>query len=100
MAMQQRYCTNHPQRLAIGVCVMTQRPICSECSTRYEGVNYSREGLQLLQAQRQAALAKGSWIQSLLSVMGWIGSPLLLYLIYLSYRASADVLMNLLHGEL
>jgi len=59
--MIQRMCTNHPHRKAIGVCVMTSRPICAECSTRYEGVSYSKEGLaKRLAQERQAEGAGGS----------------------------------------
>ena len=41
MAIEKRMCAFHPDRLAIGICVETKVPICGECSTRYEGVNYS-----------------------------------------------------------
>lgn len=52
MAIEKRMCAFHADRLAIGVCVETKMPICGECSTRYEGVNYSKEGLRRLQARR------------------------------------------------
>jgi hypothetical protein len=53
--MIQRTCVNHPQRKAIGVCVMTGKAICAECSTRHEGVNYSKEGLAMRLAQQRDA---------------------------------------------
>jgi len=78
--MIQTTCVNHPQRKAIGVCVMTGKPICSECSTRYEGVNYSKEGLAMLQAKRQAGRsAEGG---RLWSVLGLVLSPLLVLALY------------------
>lgn len=52
MTVDRRYCIHHPDRLAIGVCVETKKPICGECSTRYNGVNYSREGLEILKQRR------------------------------------------------
>jgi hypothetical protein len=33
-------CENHLQREAIGVCVQCRRRVCSECSTKVEGINY------------------------------------------------------------
>lgn len=55
MSIERKYCNNHPERLAIGICVETKKPICGECSTRYNGVNYSKEGLIILQARRRTA---------------------------------------------
>jgi len=95
--IQQRFCTNHPDRPAIGVCVITQKPICGECSTRYEGVNYSREGLRILQERRAAAEAAGrgsgraKWV-----VLGALITPVCLYLAYLGYFISAETLINLM----
>lgn len=58
MAVEQRFCVNHPERVAIGVCVETKKPICGECSTRYNGVNYSREGLEILRRRRSREAEK------------------------------------------
>lgn len=33
-------CENHAQREAIGICVQCRRRVCSECSTKVEGINY------------------------------------------------------------
>ena len=33
-------CENHLQREAIGVCIECRRRVCSECSTKVEGINY------------------------------------------------------------
>ncbi len=33
-------CENHAQREAIGVCVKCRTRVCSECSTKVEGINY------------------------------------------------------------
>lgn len=32
-------CTNHPDRVAVGVCVHCRTPICIECSTPMEGIH-------------------------------------------------------------
>jgi hypothetical protein len=102
MGITERYCVNHPQRPAIGVCVMTHKAICGECSTRYEGVNYSKEGLLLLQQQRAAAAAAASargrgWGKRLGGAMlTCVWMPALLYLVYLAYLASAQTLTTML----
>ncbi len=57
--IRRQFCHNHPGRQAIGECVITHQPVCSECSTRYEGVNYSKEGLRILQERRRAAEQNG-----------------------------------------
>lgn len=33
-------CENHPAREALGICVHCKRLVCSECSTRIDGVNH------------------------------------------------------------
>jgi hypothetical protein len=102
MAITERFCANHPQRPAIGVCVMTHKPMCGECSTRYEGVNYSKEGLRLLQQQRAEAkrAGRGGRRRAVISGIVWCLSPALLYLMYLGFLTVADVLMSMLHREL
>ncbi|MBN1809369.1 MAG: hypothetical protein JW909_09905 [Planctomycetes bacterium] len=95
MALKKEMCINHPDRPAIGVCVMTGKAICAECSTRYEGVNYSKEGLRMLQAQR--ALEAGSTdAPGMLFTVGMIVlSPLFLFLLYLFYYYSLEALLNI-----
>ena len=94
MAITQRACTNHPDRQAIGVCVITGQAICAECSTRYEGVNYSREGLRILQERRAAGTqtTQGNRTAALIALLC---SPLLLYMLYLFYRMSFVLLIDL-----
>lgn len=100
MAIQQRYCVNDPQRLAIGVCLMTRKAICDKCSTRYEGVNYNREGLLLLQQQRAAAAQRaaraGAAGRSIATLLGTLLRSAMLYLVYLAYLTSADVVTSML----
>ena len=94
--LPQRFCANHPQRAAIGVCVITQMPICSECSTRYEGVNYSKEGLRILRERRAAGTKTGAGVGG---VLAWLFAPVGIWLMYLSYAQGADLLVNLLHWD-
>ena len=94
MAIQRRFCTNHSDRPAIGICVLTQKPICSECSTRYEGVNYSKEGLEILHLRRAQAVGRSSAAQATLI---WLASPVLLCLLFLAYWTMSAFLTNLLH---
>ena len=41
-------CFLHPERKAIGLCVLCRTPICSECSTRVDGINYCQSCLSTL----------------------------------------------------
>ena len=96
MAIEQRFCVNHPRRWAIGICVMTCKPICGECSTRYEGVNYSREGLELLRKQREESQPKRGRF-SMTALAAVVGTPLAVYLMFLAYLLSSEALMEMLH---
>ena len=95
MALRRQTCVNHPDRLAIGLCVKTKQTICAECSTRYEGVNYSKEGLRILQQERaagQSAAQRGRLAVMLLCAGG---SPLFLLLLYLFYRLALTSLIDM-----
>jgi hypothetical protein len=48
-------CENHLQREAIGVCVQCRTRVCSECSTKVDGINYCVRCLQGLARQRDSA---------------------------------------------
>ena len=97
MSIQRRFCKNHPDRPAIGVCIITQEAICSECSTRYEGVNYSREGLRILQERRRSnAKPQG---KMLLTIPLLVLAPFMLLLVYWSYYSLFEMLMSLTHRE-
>ena len=95
MAIRKTMCANHPDRPAIGVCVMTQQPICAECSTRYQGVNYSKEGLRLLQEQRAQETRRARKRRPLLRVALMLSFPLLVYLLYLAYLLGFGILVNI-----
>lgn len=77
MALRKTFCVNHPDRPAIGVCVETHKPICGECATRYDGVNYSREGLEILRRRRERERAGGSSRLRLACV--WLAASALLF---------------------
>jgi hypothetical protein len=47
-------CCLHPQRKAIGLCVQCRIPICSECSTRIDGINYCQSCLSTLHQPQSA----------------------------------------------
>lgn len=71
-------CQNHQQREAIGVCVQCRRRVCSECSTKVEGINYcvsclsglAREGGRkvggrVAQSKRAAYVSAGMYLAAL-----------------------------------
>lgn len=87
MALKKTFCLNHPDRPAIGICVITGQAICEECCTRYEGVNYSREGLRILQARRKAENIVRWWPDRLWLIVCTLLSPLSVLLVYFGFRA-------------
>lgn len=89
-----RFCDNHPDRPAIGVCVVTGRAICAECSTRYEGVNYSKEGLEIMLARRAQARRSAGWAARITGVLAVLAWPPLLLLIYQFTRIACTALIN------
>ncbi|MFP4055249.1 MAG: hypothetical protein ACLF0G_00090 [Candidatus Brocadiia bacterium] len=95
MAIRKRMCVHHPDRPAIGVCVITRKPICAECSTRYEGVNYSKEGLRILQERRAAAARARGSTGRLAAGLAVALSPIFFILLYLfflvGFRALIDI---------
>jgi hypothetical protein len=88
-------CQNHPGRRAIGVCVITGKAICTECSTRYEGVNYSIEGLRILQERRAAETRKARLRHHWQGALLFILTPGFLYLVYLGYFLFFKALINI-----
>lgn len=68
LALKRQACANHPDRDALGVCVATRQPLCSECATLHEGVLHSRQALEdLRQARTQAAAGDGVMLRWLLA---------------------------------
>ena len=77
-------CENHPQREAIGVCVQCRLRVCSECSTKVEGINHcvtclaglAREGGRTVGAaapsRASSAYAAASGYLVLLSAGVWL----------------------------
>lgn len=94
-----KHCDRHPDRLAIGVCVVTRRAICRECSTQYQGVNYSKEGLeQLLASQRQKTRQAGGAGRVFMLLL-LVASPLWLYLTYEGYKQAGGVVVDVLYND-
>lgn len=102
MSIKKRFCASHPDRAAIGVCVITQQPICAECSTRYEGVNYSKEGLRILIERRasQATAAKPARRGKALALVAWLAVPVLMALLYEFYHLFFSQCIDLMQSEI
>jgi hypothetical protein len=99
MAIRSAYCKYHPDRRAIGVCVVLKVPICAECSTRYEGVNYSKEGLRILRERRAAQTERGRWRRALTWVALWAAAPVLFGLLCFQYFFVMRCLIDLAQRE-
>jgi len=100
MALKKRMCSNHPDRAATGICILTKKPVCLECSTRYEGVNYSKEGLELLKQQRSEKAKQVSLGQRLVSPLLLLLIPIFLSALYFFYIFIAETLIDLAQIEL
>ena len=70
-------CRHHPDRDGVGICVKCGTVICTECSTRIDGINYCTHCLTQLQPEDKSRAGKnipgfnhGSipWMAILLSV--------------------------------
>lgn len=57
MTSQVAACANHPQREAIGICIKCRTRVCSECSTKVDGINYCVSCLAGLAVQTTARAA-------------------------------------------
>lgn len=95
MVELQLTCENHPDRRAIGVCKVTGRPICAECSTRIDGVNYSRQGLAILRQQRADEQSRGGFGHLALTAGCWLASPVLIWGCYLFFEFAFELLIDL-----
>ncbi len=94
MGLKKTFCINHPDRPAVGICVITKNPICEECSTRYDGVNYSREGLAIMRARRKAGAGRRFWRDHAWFAAMVILSPLWLLMLYAGVFAIMRWLMQ------
>lgn len=98
MATLARYCSRHPDRPAIGVCVVTQRAICAECSTQYRGVNYSKEGLEQYLASRQKE-KRGGGLAAAAVILIVLLSPGLAWSAYAGFAALGGLIVDVLQAE-
>lgn len=55
-------CANHPDRPAVAVCVTCHKPVCAECSTRWEGMHHC---VSCLAARRAAARGRSTALRTL-----------------------------------
>ncbi len=95
MALKKTYCVNHSDRPAVGVCVITRQPVCEECTTRYEGVNYSRAGLAILKARRASEAGTRFWPDRIWFIVLGVLSPAFLIFLYFALVTLTRWLMRM-----
>ena len=61
-------CTYHPSREGAGICITCRKTFCSECLTRYDGINYCRICLESRTHKKKAALFSLSFIKNILLI--------------------------------
>ncbi|MEW6378440.1 MAG: hypothetical protein AB1611_02400 [bacterium] len=66
-------CILHPHRKAFGLCVQCRTPICSECSTRVDGINYCQSclcGLSRTQPIQSLSSSRQFSLSNILLILG------------------------------
>lgn len=58
-------CTYHPDRAAVGVCVLCRTVICIECSTPIDGINYCVKCIEKMSEARRPSRFAGREIHPL-----------------------------------
>lgn len=89
------FCEEHPGVRAIGVCVITGKAICSECSTQYKGVNYSKEGLEILLADERKVNESGRLSSVLLMAIMLLTLPLAILLLFATVHMGGQAMVDL-----
>ena len=93
MAIKRQACANHPDRDALGVCVVTRQPLCSECATLHEGVLHSRQALEAMRDERLRAAGGGAGARWLLVAL--LATPML-WGMWLFFKWNLEGLIQLL----
>lgn len=55
------FCSYHPQRAGIGICVECRKVICVECTTQFEGINRCASCLAKKLAAAKTVGARKEW---------------------------------------
>jgi hypothetical protein len=61
-AGQTRLCAHHPDRAAHALCMSCRRPICQECATEWEGINYCAACLPRQRQERRHSYFLAGWL--------------------------------------
>lgn len=68
-------CANHEGREAIGVCVRCRRRVCSECTTKIDGINHCVGCFAELAKEHarpaHASTVDGAWRRSVAAAVGF-----------------------------
>lgn len=74
-------CANHEGREAIGVCVRCRRRVCTECTTKLDGINHCVDcfaGLAAEEGRRAAHVRRdGPALALLFATLGWAAASAL-----------------------
>lgn len=82
-----RHCKNHSDRQAYAVCKSCHSPICAECATRWNGINYCQPCLLTIRDSASIAQPKRTWMITMISVI----------LISAIYVAAVPIIGPLMH---
>lgn len=60
-------CTQHPVREAVGICVVCRNALCSDCITKFDGINHCKSCIdRIVRGQKAKAVEQKA------RVPGWV----------------------------
>ena len=66
-------CYFHGYRPGVGVCMRCKAPVCTECTTRLDGVNHCHMCLKALGSRREEKRSSGEWWPPVAIILGGLG---------------------------
>lgn len=73
-------CKVHPDRPGVGVCVECRRVVCTECTTRFEGINRCAGCLARRQEAARQEVVKPEWSVGTV-LLSLSGVPIFLFVV-------------------
>ncbi|MCU0241189.1 MAG: B-box zinc finger protein [Vicinamibacteria bacterium] len=80
--MRVRFCVHHEGRNAHALCMSCRQPICQECTTEWDGINYCVTCLGRKRAAKRSGRSPFGWLALLIvaTLLFMINARLLLHM--------------------
>ncbi|MCK5706501.1 MAG: hypothetical protein KAI43_02520 [Candidatus Aureabacteria bacterium] len=63
------YCSIHSLREGSGICIKCHNPFCSECLTRFDGINYCKECLEKITSKESKKRFSSSFLKTFFLIL-------------------------------